>query len=191
MNSIGSDVNVVPTMDVPRVTSRLSNHQRTIFGDEAKTIANKLREHIDKDRQRDEAENPKKAKKKGTIPGVFIPTIEGMWGVLIFLKFNYVVGIGGILHALVAVFVSYIAALCTTICVSAIASSGGVASEGGPYYMISRSLGPYIGVSVGITYYIGITFLGAMEVAGAVEAIGLLAPSAVSFQVQFKQLVQG
>ena len=131
-------------MDVGRMHSRVSN-QRTIFGGEAKTLASKLREHMDHDKNSDEDTKVHKSLKKGTLAGVFIPTCEGMWGVLIFLKFNYVVGIGGIGHALIAVFVSFIAALCTTICVSSIASSGGVASEGGPYYMISRSLGPYIG----------------------------------------------
>jgi len=191
MTSTAPDTNSSQSIEVARANSKLSNNQRTIFGEEAKSVANKLREHIDKDRLRKEEESTKKAKKKGTLTGVFVPTIEGMWGVLIFLKFNYIVGIGGIWQALVAVFVSFIAALCTTICVSAIASSGGVASEGGPYYMISRSLGPYIGVSVGVTYFIGIVFLGAMEVAGSVEALVILAPDALDFKGAVQALGSG
>ena len=144
-------------------------------------MAAKLREHIDNDKAQKETEATAHNKKKGTLSGVFIPTCEGMWGVLIFLRFSYVVGIGGVGHALIAVFVSFLAALCTTICVSAIASSGGVVSEGGPYYMISRSLGPYVGVSVGITYWIGITFLGVMEAIGAVYALKLIAQEALDF----------
>jgi amino acid transporter len=35
--------------------------------------------------------------------------------------------------------------------------------------MISRSLGPYVGISIGIVYYLGITLLGILEVLGAVE----------------------
>lgn len=167
-------------MDISRVNSRMSTG-RTIFGDEAKTMANMLREHIDNDKAQKDSEVKTKTHKKGTMAGVFIPTCEGMWGVLIFLKFSYIVGIGGVFHALVAVFVSFIAALCTTTCVSAIASSGGVVSEGGPYHMVSRAFGPYVGVSVGITYWIGITFLGVMEAIGAVEALEIMAGSIFSF----------
>ena len=144
-------------------------------------MAATLREHMDNDKVQKETDEATKSRKKGTLAGVFIPTCEGMWGVLIFLKFSYVVGIGGVGHALLAVFVSFIAALCTTICVSAIASSGGVVSEGGPYYMISRSLGPYIGVSVGITYWFGITFLGVMEAVGAVDALSLMCGDTLTF----------
>ena len=144
-------------------------------------MAATLRGHIDNEKVLKESATATKSHKKGTLAGVFIPTCEGMWGVLIFLKFSYVVGIGGVGHALLAVFVSFIAALCTTICVSAIASSGGVVSEGGPYYMISRSLGPYIGVSVGITYWFGITFLGVMEAVGAVDALRLMCEGTFDF----------
>ena len=177
-------------MEVNRITSRLSGG-RTLFGEDAKTLATTLREHMDQKSAEKNNPDPHVTKKKGTLAGVFIPTCEGMWGVLIFLKFSYVVGIGGVGHALIAVFVSFIAALCTTICVSAIASSGGVVSEGGPYYMISRSLGPYIGVSVGITYWIGITFLGVMEAVGAVDALKLIFPDAFNFTWAIQALGSG
>ena len=167
-------------IEVNRISSRLSGG-RTLFGEDARTLATTLREHMDHKNAEMNSPDPNLSKKKGTLAGVFIPTCEGMWGVLIFLKFSYVVGIGGVGHALIAVFVSFIAALCTTICVSAIASSGGVVSEGGPYYMISRSLGPYIGVSVGITYWIGITFLGVMEAVGAVDALKLIFVNSFEF----------
>ena len=180
MSAFSPDKGASSPIDINRVSSKLSNG-RTIFGEEAKSMASKLREHMDNDKAQKETDAATKTHKKGTLAGVFIPTCEGMWGVLIFLKFSYVVGIGGVGHALVAVFVSFIAALCTTICVSAIASSGGVVSEGGPYYMISRSLGPYIGVSVGITYWIGITFLGVMEAVGAVDALRLIGQEAFDF----------
>jgi amino acid transporter len=92
-----------------------------------------------------------------------------MWGVIIFLRFYTIVGQSGIIEALTVVLISFIAAFLTTISLSAIASSGSGLKNGGPYYMISRSLGPYIGVSIGIVYYFGITLLGVLEVLGAVE----------------------
>jgi len=172
MTSTSQPSDALP-MEVNPIPTRLSGG-RTLFGEDAKTIASTLKQHMDQKNAEINSPDPQVTKKKGTLAGVFIPTCEGMWGVLIFLKFSYVVGIGGVGHALIAVFVSFIAALCTTICVSAIASSGGVVSEGGPYYMISRSLGPYIGVSVGVCYWIGITFLGVMEAVGAVYALKLI-----------------
>jgi amino acid transporter len=69
------------------------------------------------------------------------------------------------------VFISFAAALLTTISLSAIATSGSGLKNGGPYYMISRSLGPYIGVAIGIVYYLGIMLLGVLEVLGAVETL--------------------
>jgi potassium/chloride transporter 4/5/6 len=94
-----------------------------------------------------------------------------MWGVLIFLRFYYIVGQSGIYEALLVVMISFIAAFLTTISLSAIVTSGSGLKNGGPYYMISRSLGPYIGVSIGIVYYFGIMLLGVLEVLGAVETI--------------------
>ena len=54
------------------------------------------------------------------------------------------VGQAGIWQTLLAVLLSFLAAFCTTAAMSSIASSGGLVSSGGPYYMISRALGDEI-----------------------------------------------
>lgn len=54
-----------------------------------------------------------KSHKKGAFAGVFVPTCENMWGVLIFLRFYFVVGQAGIMHALLCVLISFTAAFCT------------------------------------------------------------------------------
>lgn len=118
-----------------------------------------------------------KSHKKGAFAGVFVPTCENMWGVLIFLRFYFVVGQAGIMHALLCVLISFTAAFCTTSSISAIVSSGGLVSKGGPYYMISRALGPSVGASVGIMYWLAITLLAVLETLGAVEALLMAAPS--------------
>mmetsp|Transcript_40242 Transcript_40242/g.93196 ORF Transcript_40242/g.93196 Transcript_40242/m.93196 type:complete len:1057 (+) Transcript_40242:94-3264(+) len=115
--------------------------------------------------------------KKGAFAGVFVPTCENMWGVLIFLRFYFVVGQAGIMHALLCVLISFTAAFCTTSSMSAIVSSGGLVSKGGPYYMISRAMGPAVGASVGIMYWLAITLLAVLETLGAVEALLMAAPS--------------
>eukprot|EP00443_Scrippsiella_acuminata_P057574 CAMPEP_0115537002 /NCGR_PEP_ID=MMETSP0271-20121206/88087_1 /TAXON_ID=71861 /ORGANISM="Scrippsiella trochoidea, Strain CCMP3099" /LENGTH=278 /DNA_ID=CAMNT_0002969751 /DNA_START=168 /DNA_END=1002 /DNA_ORIENTATION=- len=60
---------------------------------------------------------------------------------------------------------------------SAIVSSGGIVSKGGPYYMISRALGPVVGASVGVMYFLAITLLAVLETLGAVECLLMAAPS--------------
>jgi amino acid transporter len=49
--------------------------------------------------------------------------------------------------------------------------TNGKIRTGGVYYLISRSLGPATGGSIGILYYFAITFSSAMSILGAVEAI--------------------
>eukprot|EP00928_Gymnodinium_smaydae_P042533 TRINITY_DN28616_c0_g1_i1.p1 TRINITY_DN28616_c0_g1~~TRINITY_DN28616_c0_g1_i1.p1 ORF type:complete len:1057 (-),score=145.90 TRINITY_DN28616_c0_g1_i1:289-2988(-) len=44
-------------------------------------------------------------------------------------------------------------------------------SKGGPYYMISRALGPVVGATVGVMYWMAITMLAVLETLGAVEGI--------------------
>jgi len=117
-------------------------------------------------------------KKKGAFAGVFVPTCENMWGVLIFLRFHFIVSEAGVFQALCAVFLSFCCAFCTTSSMSATVSSGGIVSKGGPYYMISRALGPVIGASTGIAYWLAFTMLAVLETLGAVEGILMAAPDA-------------
>lgn len=53
---------------------------------------------------------------------------------------------------------------------SAIATNG-VVSGGGPYYMISRNLGPVLGGAVGILFYLGTSIAASMYITGAVEIV--------------------
>ena len=50
------------------------------------------------------------------------------------------------------VFCSNLCTFMTTLSMSAISTNGRI-KKGGSYYMISRSLGPTIGGSVGVIYY--------------------------------------
>ena len=52
---------------------------------------------------------------------------------------------------------------------SAIATNGKIRT-GGVYYLISRSLGPATGGSIGILYYLATSFSSALSILGAVEA---------------------
>ena len=110
-----------------------------------------------------------------TLSGVIVPTCENMWGVLIFLRFFYVVGHAGVWQSLVIVFVSFLSSLATTMSLSAMATNGPV-EAGGAYYIISRALGHKLGGAVGTTYYLGLSLLAVLEVLGAVEVMLAVEP---------------
>lgn len=56
--------------------------------------------------------------------------------------------------------------------IAAISTNGDVPG-GGPYYILSRTLGPYIGGSIGILYYFGLVALSALHSFGAGETLHL------------------
>lgn len=64
--------------------------------------------------------------------------------------------------------VSYTINLVTTMSLSAIATNGTVRG-GGAYYLISRSLGPEFGGSIGIVFYLGYAFNTGMNAVGLVD----------------------
>ena len=111
----------------------------------------------------------------GTISGVLVPTCENMWGVLIFLRFFFVVGHAGVWQSLLIVFVSFMSSFFTTMSLSAMATNGPV-EAGGAYFIISRALGHKLGGAVGCTYYLGLSLLAVLEVLGAIEVMLYVEP---------------
>lgn len=58
----------------------------------------------------------------------------------------------------------------TAISMSAIATNG-VVPAGGPYFMISRNLGPEFGGAIGLLFFIGTTFAASMYICGGIEIL--------------------
>lgn len=52
--------------------------------------------------------------------------------------------------------------------------TNGKIRTGGVYYLISRSLGPATGGSIGILYYLATTVASALSILGAIEAIHVI-----------------
>uniref|UniRef100_A0A914N815 Amino acid permease/ SLC12A domain-containing protein n=1 Tax=Meloidogyne incognita TaxID=6306 RepID=A0A914N815_MELIC len=111
---------------------------------------------------------PQAAAKLGTIMGVYIPCLQNIFGVLFFIRLPWIVGTAGVLEAFLVVLLCCSVTFLTSISLSAIATNG-VVSGGGPYYMISRNLGPELGGAVGILFYLGTTIAASMYIIGAVE----------------------
>eukprot|EP01135_Chromosphaera_perkinsii_P003038 Nk52_evm20s233 gene=Nk52_evmTU20s233 len=108
--------------------------------------------------------------KLGTMAGVYLPCLQNILGVILFLRLSWIVGEAGIIQAFFIVFLSCCCTMITAISMSAIATNGKVPA-GGSYYMISRSLGPAFGGSVGILFYLGTTFASSLYILGAVEIL--------------------
>lgn len=106
--------------------------------------------------------------KLGTFDGVFIPTTLNVLSILMFLRFGFILCQSGILGMFGLLIVSYAIDLLTTLSISAIATNGTV-KGGGAYYMISRSLGPEFGGSIGLVFYVGQVLNAGMNVVGFCE----------------------
>lgn len=108
--------------------------------------------------------------KLGTFAGVFVPTTLNVLSILMFLRFGFILGQSGVLGMLGMLVACYAINLLTTMSVSAIASNGTVRG-GGAYYLISRSLGPEFGGSIGLVFYIGCVFNTGMNAVGLIDCI--------------------
>ncbi|KAF7121666.1 hypothetical protein CNMCM5793_009138 [Aspergillus hiratsukae] len=106
--------------------------------------------------------------KLGTFSGVFVPTTLNVLSILMFLRFGFILGQAGLLGMLGLLVASYTINLVTTMSLSAIATNGTVRG-GGAYYLISRSLGPEFGGSIGIVFYIGYVLNTGMNAVGLVD----------------------
>uniref|UniRef100_A0A673WE84 Solute carrier family 12 member 7-like n=1 Tax=Salmo trutta TaxID=8032 RepID=A0A673WE84_SALTR len=123
----------------------------------------------------------------GTLIGVYLPCLQNILGVILFLRLTWIVGTAGIMESLAIVVMTCSCTMLTAISMSAIATNG-VVPAGGSYYMISRSLGPEFGGAVGLCFYLGTTFAGSMYILGTIEILlTYIVPSAAIFKAEKKE----
>ncbi|XP_022821634.1 solute carrier family 12 member 4 isoform X5 [Spodoptera litura] len=106
----------------------------------------------------------------GTLIGVYLPCIQNIFGVILFIRLTWVVGTAGAIQGFLIVLVCCCTTMLTAISMSAIATNG-VVPAGGSYFMIGRALGPECGGAVGMLFYTGTTLAAAMYIVGAVEIV--------------------
>lgn len=106
----------------------------------------------------------------GTFGGVFTPSILTILGVIMYLRFGWVVGNTGLVGTLIIVTLSTSITFLTSLSVCAIATDR-VVRVGGAYYMISRSLGIETGGAVGIPLYLAQALSVALYTIGFAESI--------------------
>jgi len=112
----------------------------------------------------------------GTFGGVFTPSILTILGVIMYLRFGWVVGNVGLIGTLLIVTISTAITFLTALSIAAIATDQRV-RIGGAYYMISRSLGIESGGAIGIPLYIALAFSVALYTVGFAESVVGVFPS--------------
>nr|XP_015223991.1 PREDICTED: solute carrier family 12 member 4 isoform X2 [Lepisosteus oculatus] len=128
-------------------------------------------------KEHEEAESAEVSRKKvpksprmGSLMGVYLPCLQNIFGVILFLRLTWIVGTAGVVQSFLIVLMCCSCTMLTAISMSAIATNG-VVPAGGSYFMISRSLGPEFGGAVGLCFYLGTTFAAAMYILGAIEIL--------------------
>ncbi|HUH14171.1 MAG TPA: hypothetical protein VMK65_13735, partial [Longimicrobiales bacterium] len=106
----------------------------------------------------------------GTFGGVFTPSILTILGVIMYLRFGWVVGNLGLAGTLIVVTLASSITFLTSLSVAAIATDQRV-RIGGAYYMISRSLGIETGGAVGIPLFLAQGLSVALYTVGFAESV--------------------
>lgn len=112
----------------------------------------------------------------GTFGGVFTPCTLTILGVILFLRFGFVVGQAGVWNALLIVIAAKAITVLTTLSLSAIATNTRVRG-GGAYFVISRSLGVEFGGAIGLVFFLAQAISAAMYVIGFAEAFAATFPA--------------
>jgi amino acid transporter len=112
----------------------------------------------------------------GTFGGVWTPSVLTILGVIMFMRAGYVVGHSGIWYALLILLFSKLISGTTALSVSAIATNTEIGT-GGNYFIISRSLGPVVGGTIGLMLFVSLAVAVSFYVIGFTEALlSLFAP---------------
>lgn len=103
-----------------------------------------------------------------TFSGVFVPTFLSIIGVILYLRLGYIVGNLGIWYTLLIIILAVSVTLATGLSLSSITTNIKIGA-GGPYSVISKTLGLEVGGSVGIPLYLAQIFSVALYVFGFSE----------------------
>ncbi|XP_043102801.1 solute carrier family 12 member 2-like isoform X2 [Puntigrus tetrazona] len=110
------------------------------------------------------------AVKFGWVKGVLVRCMLNIWGVMLFIRMSWIVGQAGIALSCAIILMAIVVTSITGLSTSAIATNGFVRG-GGAYYLISRSLGPEFGGSIGLIFAFANAVAVAMYVVGFAETV--------------------
>ena len=119
--------------------------------------------------------SPHHVQKFGTFLGVFTPSVLTILGLIMYLRFGWVLGNLGLPLTLLIVIIASSITFITALSASAIATNMRV-GVGGEYYMVSRSLGLELGGAIGIPLFLCRTLSITFYSFGLAESIATLWP---------------
>ncbi|HSG99111.1 MAG TPA: Na-K-Cl cotransporter, partial [candidate division Zixibacteria bacterium] len=111
----------------------------------------------------------------GAFLGVYTPTILTILGVIMYLRFGWVVGSLGLRDTLLVVIAANGITLITTLSFSSMATNMRV-GVGGAYFIISRSLGLGIGAAIGIPLFLSQAISVTLYSYGLAESLTIVWP---------------
>ena len=115
------------------------------------------------------------ARKLGTFYGVYTPTILTILGVIMYLRFGWLVGHLGLGQVIPIVLLANAITLITTLSFSAVASNSQIGA-GGAYFVISRSLGIEVGGAIGLPLFLSQAFSVTLYAYGLAESFRIVWP---------------
>jgi amino acid transporter len=111
----------------------------------------------------------------GAFLGVYTPTILTILGVIMYLRFGWVVGHLGLVKTLLIVVIANAITVVTTLSFSSMATNMRV-GVGGAYFIISRSLGLGIGAAIGIPLFLSQAVSVTLYAYGLAESFRIVWP---------------
>lgn len=114
--------------------------------------------------------------KFGTFGGVFTPDVLTILGIIMYLRLGWVVGNAGLLGAFLIIAMAKIITIATGLSMASITTNIKIGA-GGPYSIISKSLGLEAGGSIGIPFYFSQTLSTALYIVGFTEGWLLIFPT--------------
>jgi potassium/chloride transporter 4/5/6 len=127
-------------------------------------------------------------RKLGTFLGVFTPSILTILGVIMYLRFGWIVGNAGLAKALVIVAIGNSITVVTALSLSAVATNMRV-GVGGAYYIISRSLGIELGGALGLPLFLSQALSVTLYAFGLAETLQLVWPEMTPRMIQIAAAV--
>uniref|UniRef100_A0AAQ4P4V3 Solute carrier family 12 member 3 n=1 Tax=Gasterosteus aculeatus aculeatus TaxID=481459 RepID=A0AAQ4P4V3_GASAC len=120
--------------------------------------------------EEEQKEPPSEPTRFGWIHGVMIRCMLNIWGVILYLRLPWITAQAGIGLTWVIILLSSCITGITGLSTSAIATNGKV-KKGGTYFLISRSLGPELGGSIGLIFAFANAVAVAMHTVGFAETV--------------------
>ncbi|MFH1686109.1 MAG: Na-K-Cl cotransporter [bacterium] len=112
----------------------------------------------------------------GAFLGVYTPTVLTILGVIMYLRFGWVVGHLGLYQTLLIVILANAVTIVTTLSFSSMATNMKVGA-GGAYFIISRSLGLGVGAAIGVPLFLSQAISVTLYAYGLAESLRVVWPS--------------